>query len=281
MKLAVSNIAWPATDRDAAYTILKAAGIRGLEIAPGLMFDGAANAFAPTEAEAASQIAAMRNAGLELVSMQSLLFNVQGAALFEGDEALGHFRAGLRNAIALAGRFSIPNLVFGSPRQRNIPEGVTFEAAERLALDVFRELGDAAAKAGTRLAMESNPAGYGTNFLNTMAQAEAFVRRVDHPAITLMLDIGSMHMNGDFDQIEDVVSGAVDLISHVHVSEPDLAPAPADVAQAARAFSALTRAGYAGWCSIEMKAPPTDGLETLSRSVDRLLAAAELARSAP
>lgn len=281
MKLAVSNIAWPAADREGAYAILRAAGIRGLEIAPGLMFDGAANPFDPTEAEAGPRIAAMREAGLELVSMQSLLFNVQGAALFEGDEALDRFRLGLRNAIGLAGRFSIPNLVFGSPRQRNIPDGMAPEAAERLALDVFRDLGDAAAKAGTRLAMESNPAAYGTNFLNTMAQAEAFVRRVNHPAITLMLDIGSMHMNGDFDQIEDVVSGAVDLISHVHVSEPDLAPAPADVAQAARAFSALNRAGYAGWCSIEMKSPVAAPLDNLSGSVDRLLAAAASARSAP
>lgn len=273
MKLAVSNIAWGPQDRDAAYALLQSRWIRGLEIAPGLFFDGAVDAFAPTEDEAALALSAMAGAGLELVSMQSLLFGVTGAALFEGEEPFAHFQAGMLRAIALAGRFSIPNLVFGSPRQRNIPEGMTPEAADRLAVETFRKLGDAALAAGTHLGIEFNPAAYGTNFLNDGAQALAFVQRVDHPAVTLILDIGAMHMNGHFDEIEAFVAQAAGRTSHVHLSEPDLAPAPADSAQAARVLSAMADAGYTGWYSIEMKAPE-GGLAELEKSLDRLLMAA-------
>lgn len=277
MKLAVSNIAWAPADRDAAYAILRGAGITGLEIAPGLFFDGAADVFVPTEVEAEAALGAMRRAGLELVSMQSLLFGVEGAALFEGEAGLDRLRAGMGRAITLAGRVGIPNLVFGSPRQRNMPDGLDREAAGSLAVDVFRRFGDAAAVAGTRISIEPNPAAYGTNFLNRIAEAEAFVRRVDHPAITLIVDVGALHMNGDFDTVETVAERAVALVSHVHISEPNLDPAPARADQAARVMTAMTGAGYGGWFSIEMKARPEPGLAALEASVARLVAAASLA----
>lgn len=274
MNLAVSNIAWAPSDRDAAYAILKAAGVRGLEIAPGLFFDGADDAFAPTETEAAPRLEAMRRAGLELVSMQSLLFGVEGAALFEGERGLERLRAGMDRAIGLAGRFGIPNLVFGSPRQRNIPDGLDRAEAERLAVETFRGFGDRAAEAGTRISVEPNPAAYGTNFLNRIAEAEAFVRRVDHPAVTLIVDVGALHMNGDFGDIEAIAARTRGLVSHVHISEPELAPSPADAGQAARVMRAMTGAGYDGWFSIEMKTPPEPRLEALEQSVARLVAAA-------
>lgn len=280
MKLAVSNIAWAPAERDAAYAILRGAGITGLEIAPGLFFDGAADVFVPTEAEARAALDAMRAAGLELVSMQSLLFGVEGAALFEGEAGLDRLRAGMDRAITLAGRVGIPNLVFGSPRQRNIPDGMDRAAAEALAVEVFRRFGDAAARAGTRISVEPNPAAYGANFLNRVAEAEAFVRRVAHPAITLIVDVGAMHMNGDFDSIEAVAGRAAPLVSHVHISEPNLDPAPAGVDQAARVMTAMTGAGYRGWFSIEMKARPEPGLAALEVSVARLVAAAATAAQA-
>ena len=53
----------------------------------------------------------IRDADLELTSMQSLLFSVPEASLFGGDIARNQFREALERAIDLAGRFLIPNLV--------------------------------------------------------------------------------------------------------------------------------------------------------------------------
>jgi sugar phosphate isomerase/epimerase len=278
MRLAVSNIAWAPSDRNAAYALLRARGIRGLEIAPGLFFAGAADAFAPSQADAERALSAMRNADLELVSMQSLLFGVEGAALFEGEDAREMFRVAMLRAIGLAGRFSIGNLVLGSPRQRNIPDGMLAETAETIAVAMFRELGDAAGGAGTMLGIEFNPVAYGTNFLNDVAQARAFVERVDHPAVSLILDLGAMHMNNDFGKIDALAAGFAGRISHVHVSEPNLAPAPASARQAAQVLSAMADAGYSGWYSVEMKPQPDLGLSALDRALDRLLEAVELAQ---
>ena len=52
MILAASNIAWAPEERLAAYDIMAAAGLTGLEIAPGLFFNGAEDPFVPDAATA-------------------------------------------------------------------------------------------------------------------------------------------------------------------------------------------------------------------------------------
>jgi hypothetical protein len=62
------------------------------------------------------------------------------------------------------------------------------------------------------------------------------------------------------------------------MSEPQLAPAPADTEQAARVLSALAKAGYRRSCSIEMRVPEALPLDTLEQCVARLTAAARSAQ---
>ncbi|MEM7779320.1 MAG: sugar phosphate isomerase/epimerase family protein [Pseudomonadota bacterium] len=270
MKLAVSNIAWSPDERLDAYAILQEAGIAGLEIAPGLLFHASADPFVPSADEARRALEEIADAELELVSMQSLLFGMEGAALFEGKPARRAFEIGMHRAIALAGRFGIPNLVFGSPAQRRIPEGMPMERALDEAASVFRTLGDEAALAGTRIAIEANPAAYGTNFLTSLADAESFVRRVNHPNIAAILDIGAMHLNGEYPEVPARIPALAALLSHVHVSEANLAPAPAERTDLAPTFWALRKVGYDKSVSIEMRRPE-GGLDELERCVERLV----------
>ena len=273
MKLAVSNIAWTPEERLAAYDLMAGAGITGLEIAPGLFFAGAEDPFVPDAATAEAALAEIAARGLSLVSMQALLFGVAGAALLGDAEERAAFVRGMTRAIDLAGRFGIPNLVFGSPGQRRIPEGMDPDDAREQAAETFRRLGDRAAAAGTAIAMESNPPAYGANFLTTLEEAESFVAQVDHPAVTLILDLGAMHMNGAFDTLAGRIPALVERLTHVHVSEPHLAPAPDDATDLAPVLTALRRAGYGRAVSIEMKRPE-GGLDILRGRVDALVRAA-------
>ena len=276
MKLAVSNIAWAPRQRDHAYAMLNEHGIRGLEIAPGLFLDGAKDVFRPTAEECEAALAPMRSAGLELVSMQSLLFGVEGVALFGGPAERERFEEAMLRAIHLAGMLGIPNLVFGSPRQRVIPKIMGLEEAESIAVEVFRRLGDAATAEGTVLGMESNPKVYGTNFMNNAEETAAFVARVNHPAIQIILDVGAMHLNGDFETLPLFVTTHASKISHVHFSEPYLAPAPADPSQAHRVLQAMSAVRYGRWFSIEMKALPDGELTELEPALGRLKRAEQM-----
>ena len=275
----MSNIAWLPDERREAYAILAEAGITGLEIAPGLFFHAAADPFVPEAAVAEAALAEAADAGLALVSMQSLLFGVTGAGLFDGPEARAAFIAGMTRAIVLAGRFGIPNLVFGSPVQRRVPAGMAMADALEDAAAVFRQLGELAAAQGTRITIEANPAAYGTNFCTTLEEAEAFAALIDHPAVALILDLGAMHMNGSFASVPARLPALTPRLNHVHVSEPDLAPAPADAAALAPVLRGLRAAGYAKAVAIEMKRPP-EGLAAVRGAVRRLVQAHQAAEAA-
>jgi sugar phosphate isomerase/epimerase len=269
MRLAMSNIAWLPAERLEAYAILAAAGITGLEIAPGLFFHAAADPFVPEAAVAEAALAEAAGAGLTLVSMQSLLFGVTGAGLFDGPEARAAFITGMTRAVRLAGRFGIPNLVFGSPAQRRVPTGMAMAGALDEGAAVFRQLGDLAAAEGTRITIEANPAAYGTNFCTTLEEAEAFAALVDHPAVALILDLGAMHMNAQFASVPARLPALTPRLNHVHVSEPDLAPAPADAAALVPVLQGLRASGYAKAVSIEMKRAP-EGLTAVRGAAARL-----------
>jgi len=273
MILSVSNIAWAPEERGAAYDLMAEAGLSGLEIAPGLFFGAAQDPFAPDAATARAALDEIAARGLSLVSMQSLLFGVQGAALLGDADARAAFARGMERAIDLAGRFGIPNLVFGSPGQRRIPEGMADPEARAQAAETFSRLGDRAAVAGTVIAIESNPVAYGANFLTTLEEAEAFVAQVDHPAVTLILDLGAMHLNGAFDTLPARVGALAPRLTHVHISEPHLAPAPDDATDLAPLLLALRRVGYDRAVSIEMKRPE-GGLAVLRGRLSALTRAA-------
>lgn len=278
MILAASNIAWLYEERLAAYDLMQAHGLKGLEIAPGLFFSQAQDPFAPDAQTAALALHEIETRGLSLVSMQSLLFGVSGAALFGESEARVVFEHGMNRAVDLAGRFGIPNLVFGSPTQRRIPPSLTPLAARDQAVTVFQRLGDRALEAGTVIAMEANPVAYGTNFLNTLDEVLDFVARVGHPAIGLNLDLGAMHMNGTHHTVVDRLTDIAPHLQHVHVSEPDLAPAPRDIASLEPVLTALKERGYGRAVSIEMKRHAL-GLAGLQSRFDALLCALEGGRS--
>ena len=268
-RLAISNIAWTPRENASALALLEELGVRGLEIAPGIAFHGEADPLAPSPAALSRFLKAVEKHGLALVSMQSLLFGATGASLFEGDEARARLLERLKSAIALAGRLGIPNLVFGSPAARRIPDAMDRSRAEAIAVDAFRRLGDCAAAAGTRLALEPNPEAYGTNYLTRIGETGRAVRQIGHPAVTLNFDLGALAMNGELADAGTWFLELRDLVSHVHVSEPHLAPAPADERSFRSISSAIFAHGYRGWFSIEMRSSGADDLARVRTCIGR------------
>lgn len=280
MKLAASNIAWPFARRIEAYAILARHGFAGLEIAPALLLGEAADPFEPDAAQLDQALGELAEHGLMPVSMQSLLFGVEGAALFGTAVERQRLTAGIDRAIGLAARLGIPTLVFGSPLQRVVPAGRAREQAEDEAAALFRDLGRRALDHGARIALEPNPAAYGTNFLTTLAETEAFVCRVDHPGVRLNFDLGAVTMNAEGEDVADFLGRSADLVGHVHVSAPHLAPAPTDAVATARVLAMLARAGYGGWHSIEMRSPADrDPIESLDHCAQCLAKAAAAAQA--
>lgn len=256
MQLAASNIAWDVEASQTLYTRMRAAGFRGLEIAPTKFF-----APDPYTADNILGVRALSDVlkkafGLSIVSMQSIWYgrdeSIWGSEA-EREALLAHTARAAQFAAAAGCR----NLVFGCPRNRNRPEG----ADEALALDFFARAGEAVAPFGVTLALEPNPPIYHTNFLNTTAACAAFLRKVGHPALGMNLDVGAMIENGE---TAAEVAEYLPLIHHVHISCPGLTPVR-PLPLHAQLAEVLRRGGYGGWVSIEMK---DAGLAAIGEAID-------------
>lgn len=259
MTPAISNIAWSTDALPDALALLSDRRIQGLEIAPGLLFAHADDSFDPPYESVTQMREAISTAGLRLVSMQGLLHGSNGASLFGDLDERRAFEQQMIRSIVLADRLGIPNLVLGAPRSRRIPSHMSREQAEETALAVFGRLACRAAEAGTVIAFEHCPAAYGTNFLTTFAEASAFVCKAAHPALAVNLDIGALRISG-----EGFPTDGVELINHVHISEPWLAPAPPSAASVEQILGALRTANYSKSVSIEMRPHPT-GLDGVAK----------------
>ncbi|WP_349569999.1 sugar phosphate isomerase/epimerase family protein [Azotobacter salinestris] len=218
MRLAISNIAWERDEDPAIAGLLQARGIDAIDVAPGKYFPEPGQA-SEREIERVRQWWSAR--GIEITGMQALLFGTRGLNLFGAAQVreamLDHLAAVCRIGAHLGAR----RLVFGSPKNRD-RSGLDDRTAQALAVPFFRRLGDIARAEGVILCLEPNPPRYGANFLTGSLETAHFVRLVEHPAIRMQLDTGTLTLNGEDPRA--VLEDCSALVGHVHLSEPDLLP---------------------------------------------------------
>jgi D-psicose/D-tagatose/L-ribulose 3-epimerase len=140
----------------------------------------------------------------------------------------------------LCGPFHQPLAVFSG-------SGPTEDEKARAA-EVHRRAAEIAAQAGLVLAIEPLNR-FECYFLNTMADAKAYVERVGHPSFGALYD--TFHANIEEQDPVGVIGETAGVIRHVHVSENDRGtPGKGHVPWAAT-FKALRTGGYDGWLTIE------------------------------
>lgn len=272
MKLAVSNLAWDPSNRLKAYQLMANNCITGLEIAPGFFFFGAQDPYNPDKRTAIEACNELKDAGLTLVSMQSLLFGANSAKLFGNKVEYKAFYEAMVRSICLAEQFEIPHMVFGSPKNRIIPSNMCQNEARQRAIETFHNLGNLAQKAGTKLGLEFNPSQY-TNFLNDHNDSLSFVLEVNHSAVELTLDTGALLLNGSFNNLNNFMKIASNKISHVHLSAPHLMSTPIETGVTENLLSALDQNGYNNWISIEMKKANCKTFSVLESRIQNLVSA--------
>lgn len=242
MKLAISNIAWGAEEDPYVLNNLSLHGCQGLEIAPTRILPETPYKRLPEAIDFARKL--KEKQGLPICSMQSIWYRRTESIFGTADEvdALIEYT---REAILFAEAISCPNLVFGSPKNRIVPEG----QSPQKALAFFRAIGDFAALHGTTIALEAVPVTYGTNFLNLTSEVYDFVCQVQSEGLKMNLDFGSLLINGE--NVSDIAR-YIPVVNHVHISEKGLDDIK-DRKEHRIFIQALKEAGYDRYVSIEMR----------------------------
>lgn len=207
MNLAISNIAWdPERDFD-VYALMKQFNINGLEIAPTRIFPKS------PYSDLAQAEAWAHGIDFYIPSMQSIWYGLTENIFIQSEQDF--LLSYTKEAINFASCIGCKNLVFGCPKNRNKPKSGKIADV----INFFREIGNYAISKSCVIGIEANPTIYNTNFINSTKEAIALIRELKCPGIRLNLDLGTMiHNNENILIVED----AINLISHVHVSEPYL-----------------------------------------------------------
>lgn len=254
MNLSISNIGWTAEQDNLIYEMMKKYGFSGLEIAPTRIFPEAPYDKLEKAQRWADDLKKLY--GFSVSSMQSIWYGRQ-EKIFGTEEEFQALADYSKKAIDFAAVIGCENLVFGCPKNRNIPAG----ADPKTGIRFFREIGDYAAEKGTVIGMEANPPIYNTNYVNTTSEAIALVEEVGSKGFKLNLDIGTMIQNGE--RVDELI-GRFSMINHVHISEPGLNPIEQRAIHTALR-DILIDEGYERYISIEMGR--TDDMKLLEEKI--------------
>ena len=217
-KRSISNLAWGKEHDTEMYKFLSENNFEGIEIAPSRVFGENPYIMINEAKDYKKKLSEKYN--LEISSIQSIWYGRKENIFisnFERNILLEY----TKKAIDFAAILNCKNIVFGCPKNRNIPSNMNVNDCYKIATDFFSEIGEYANNHNTCLSIEANPAIYNTNFLTSTSEAISIIKDIDSKGIKLNLDTGTMIYNKE---MIDLVKDNNTLINHIHISEPFLKP---------------------------------------------------------
>lgn len=255
---------------------IKRLGYDAIEIAPFTLAERIDALSGARRSEIARIVA---DHGLETIGLHWLLAKTEGFYLTSPDAAIrrktGDYLVSLAEACRDLGG-SI--LVFGSPKQRDLLPGVTYQQAIDYCVETFVRIAPAIAAAGVEFCLEPL-AKSETNFLNTCAEAEDLLARVNHPNFKLHMDVKAQ--SGETGTtVPELIRAYAARAGHFHAQDVNLrGPGMGDV-DFGPILGALVESGYDRRVSVEVFDFSPGAEETARRSLECLKAAYEAALQA-
>jgi sugar phosphate isomerase/epimerase len=212
---------------------------------------------------------AIEEAGLVTIGLHWLLAKTEGLHLTHPDAAVrratGDYLISLAEAAhELGGSL----MVLGSPKQRNLLPGVSHHQATDYAADVLARIMPALGALGINLCLEPL-APSETDWLNTLAETQRMVERIDHPNLKLHLDVKAMSSETD-DTVTGLIGRYGATAGHFHAQDPNLRGPGMGELDFGPIVRALVASGYRGWVSVEVFDFSAGAEQTAFQSIETL-----------
>jgi sugar phosphate isomerase/epimerase len=252
MKFAICNEMFGERAMSDVFSTVRRLGYTGIEIAPFTLSPGS-EPFDVRQVPA-ERIVEVRTqaeeAGLAVVGLHWLLAKTEGLYLTSPDADVRRHTAEYLRALAeLCANLGGKILVLGSPQQRNLQPGVSYEDAESYAVEVLHGAMPACRQFDVTIALEPLGPAEG-DFLLTAESAIRLIKLVDSPHCRLHLDVKAMA--SEKVPISDNIRASREWLVHFHANDPNLlGPGMGDV-DFEPIFAALQEIDYSGWVSVEV-----------------------------
>jgi sugar phosphate isomerase/epimerase len=189
MKFGICNEIYQGWSLDDTFTHAAKIGYDLVEIAP---FTVAKYVTDISAAERTRIRESAARAGVGISGLHWVLVQTEGMHLTDPDAAIRAKTARyFVELVECCADLGGTRIVVGSPKQRNVGEGVTHEQAWEWATEVFRDAVKRAEDRGVVICFEPL-APVETNFVNTAAEGIRFAEQFASPAMSIILDVKAM-----------------------------------------------------------------------------------------
>lgn len=229
------------------FSFIKETGYEGLEIAPFTLAETVDAV--PDETKKLIRDCSHKY-GIKVIGTHWLLVKPEGLSVSGNDRALREKTADYLCKLArFTSELGGDIMVFGSPKQRNIGEGQTFDEVKGNVKEVLLKVLEECEKQKVFLCLEPL-AKTETNFINTAQQAVEIIEEIGNPYLKLHLDVKAM--SDEEKAIPDIIRESRKHLKHFHVNDKNLSgPGFGDV-EYKPIIDALKEAEYSGWLSVEV-----------------------------
>ncbi|HEX8164796.1 MAG TPA: sugar phosphate isomerase/epimerase family protein [Beijerinckiaceae bacterium] len=237
-------------------------GYAGLELAP---FTLGEETYRMPAAERGAVRRACADAGIAVSGLHWLLVAPKGLSIATADRAVwGKTVDVMRRLVGLCAELGGEYLVHGSPAQRQT--GGDPDAAAR-AEAAWAAVAPEAESAGVAYCIEPL-APRETDFVNTVAEAAAIVRRIGSPSLRTMIDTSAAAL-AEAEPVAALIERwmPTGLVAHVQLNDRNRRGPGEGEDRFAPVLAALKRTGYAGWLAMEPFEYIPDGPACAARSI--------------
>ena len=260
MKLGIcSEIFQDWNDTARTMNFARECGYDGIEIAPFTFAPYVTDIDARTRAEIVNRAA---EAGVDVLGIHWVFVGPDGVYLTHPDKAVRDVTTQYLIDLAhFCGDIGGRVMIFGSPKQRNVMEGVTYDAAFDHARGVFEGALPAFEARGVTICME--PLTHmETNFCQSAAETVRLIDAVNHPNFRLILDTKAMAFEDD--DRPTLIKRYASYLAHYHANDENLEGPGFGAIDFAPIFQALQEIDYQNYVSVEVfKFDP--GPETIAK----------------
>lgn len=189
MKFGICNEIFQGWSLDDTFAYAAQAGYDLLEIAPFTIAKSVTDIAAAERAKIKDSAA---RAGIAIAGLHWVLVQTEGMHLTSPESAARERTARyFVDLVDCCADLGGTRIIVGSPKQRNVEPGVSYEQAWAWATDVFRDAIKRAEDRAVVICFEPL-APNETNFINTAADGSRFAAQFGSPAMSIILDVKAM-----------------------------------------------------------------------------------------
>jgi len=247
IKLGICNEIFKGWEIEEVFRFIAELGYDGLEIAPYTLADSVLDI---SSEERKAIVTSAAKFGVEVIGTHWLLVTPPGLSLSTPDGAVRKKSSRyLSSLVEFTGDIGGSLMVLGSPKQRSIGKDQDRDSVEQYMREVLEEPLSIAEERGVFICLEPLSRAE-TNFINTAEEACAFIARVSHPYLRLILDVKAM--SDESLPIPEIFRNSRDYLLHVHANDKNLRGPGSGSVDFQPIISVLREINYSGYLSVEV-----------------------------